>query len=41
LQDQAEQIAYHTQKGIDYLDKYGVFLKERGAIEEEYAAKLR
>lgn len=41
LQDQADQIAYHTQKGIDYLDKYGVFLKERAAIEEEYASKLR
>uniref|UniRef100_A0A914WB54 FCH domain-containing protein n=1 Tax=Plectus sambesii TaxID=2011161 RepID=A0A914WB54_9BILA len=39
--DQAEQIAYHTQKGIDYLDKYGAFLKERAAIEDEYAAKLR
>lgn len=41
LQDQAEQIAYHTQKGIDYLEKYGGFLKERAAIEEEYAGKLR
>ena len=41
FQDQADGIAYHTQKGIDYLDKYGAFLKDRAAIEDEYATKLR
>jgi hypothetical protein len=39
--DQYETIALHTQKGVDFLEKYGDFISERCAIEMEYAAKLR
>ncbi|XP_053601188.1 formin-binding protein 1-like isoform X2 [Plodia interpunctella] len=41
LWDQYENLAAHTHKGIDFLDKYGNFVKERCAIELEYAGKLR
>lgn len=40
-QDQYENISYHTNRGIEFLDKYGSFIKERCAIEIEYASKLR
>ncbi|CAH1643578.1 unnamed protein product [Spodoptera littoralis] len=39
--DQYDNLAAHTHKGIDFLDKYGNFVKERCAIELEYAGKLR
>jgi hypothetical protein len=41
LQDQFDNIGSHTQKGIDFADKYREFLKERCAIESDYAAKLK
>jgi hypothetical protein len=41
LWDQTDSVAAHTQKGIDFFEKYGNFVKERALIEEEYAAKLR
>ncbi|XP_052753604.1 formin-binding protein 1-like isoform X2 [Galleria mellonella] len=41
LWDQYENLAAHTHKGIEFLDKYGNFVKERCAIELEYAGKLR
>ncbi|VDN04828.1 unnamed protein product [Thelazia callipaeda] len=41
LWDQVDILASHTQKGIENLEKYGMFLKERAAIEDEYASKLR
>lgn len=41
LQDQYDNLAAHTHKGIEFLDKYGNFVKERCAIELEYAGKLR
>ncbi|KAM3966832.1 formin-binding protein 1-like Cip4 isoform 2-T2 [Aphomia sociella] len=41
LWDQYENLAAHTNKGIEFLDKYGNFVKERCAIELEYAGKLR
>lgn len=41
LWDQADAISAHTQKGIEHLEKYGLYLKERAAIEDDYAAKLR
>ena len=41
FQDQYDQIAAHTQKGIDFLDKYGHFVDARSKIEAEYASKLR
>lgn len=41
LWDQYENLSMHTQKGVDFLEKYGHFIKDRCAIEMEYAAKLR
>lgn len=41
LQDQYDRLAVHTQKGIEFLDRYGNFIKDRSAIENEYASKLR
>jgi len=41
LWDQYDQIAVHTQKGIDFLEKYGHFVDARTKIEQEYASKLR
>nr|XP_032530141.1 formin-binding protein 1-like isoform X2 [Danaus plexippus plexippus] len=41
LWDQYDNLATHTHKGIEFLDKYGNFVKERCAIELEYAGKLR
>ncbi|CAJ0583338.1 unnamed protein product, partial [Mesorhabditis spiculigera] len=41
LWDQAEAVSNHTQKGIEFLEKVGTYAKERAAIEDEYAAKLR
>ncbi len=41
MQDQYDQIAVHTQKGIDFLEKYGNFVDQRCKIEQEYATKLR
>lgn len=41
LWDQYDNLSIHTNKGIDILDKYGNFVRERLAIESEYAAKLR
>ncbi|CAG0887195.1 unnamed protein product [Darwinula stevensoni] len=39
--DQYENIAAHTQKGIEFLEKLGGFIRERCAVETDYAAKLR
>ncbi|KAG1666607.1 Formin-binding protein 1 [Nymphon striatum] len=39
--DQYDNIGTHTQKGLDFLEKYGHFIKDRCAIEMEYASKLR
>ncbi|CRK99047.1 CLUMA_CG012111, isoform B [Clunio marinus] len=39
--DQFPNVSAHTLKGIDFLDKYGNFVKDRCAIEIEYASKLR
>jgi len=41
LWDQYDSIAAHTQKGIDFLEKYGHFVDQRCKIEQEYASKLR
>lgn len=41
LWDQYENLGQHTLKGIEFLDKYNSFLKERCSIESEYAYKLR
>ncbi|XP_039230727.1 formin-binding protein 1-like isoform X2 [Drosophila yakuba] len=39
--DQNENLAIHTNRGIDALDKFANFLRDRVAIETEYAGKLR
>ncbi|XP_046986767.1 formin-binding protein 1-like isoform X4 [Schistocerca americana] len=41
LWDQYDNISLHTQKGIDFLEKYGHFIRDRCTIELEYAGKLR
>ncbi|XP_055528307.1 formin-binding protein 1-like isoform X15 [Wyeomyia smithii] len=41
LWDQYDNLATHTQKGIDFLERYGSFIRDRSAIEIEYAGKLR
>ena len=41
MQDQYDNIAVHTQKGIEFLERYGNFIRDRCTIELEYAGKLR
>ncbi|XP_026467891.1 formin-binding protein 1-like isoform X4 [Ctenocephalides felis] len=41
LWDQYDNLSAHTLKGIDFLERYGHFLRDRCAIENEYAGKLR
>lgn len=41
FQDQYDNLSSHTLRGIEFLDKYGQFIKERTSIEIEYASKLR
>ncbi|CAH0553264.1 unnamed protein product [Brassicogethes aeneus] len=41
LWDQYDNLSLHTMKGIDFLEKYGNFVKDRAIIECEYASKLR
>nr|CAD2143180.1 unnamed protein product [Meloidogyne enterolobii] len=39
--DKTTLVSKHTAKGIDFLDSFGLFIKERAQIEEEYANKLK
>ncbi|XP_066153190.1 formin-binding protein 1-like isoform X3 [Euwallacea fornicatus] len=41
LWDQYDNLSIHTLKGIDFLEKYGHFVRDRATIESEYAYKLR
>ncbi|XP_045460444.1 formin-binding protein 1-like isoform X2 [Harmonia axyridis] len=41
LWDQYDNLALHTLKGIDFLERYGHFVKDRATIEFDYAFKLR
>ncbi|XP_052657503.1 formin-binding protein 1-like isoform X4 [Harpia harpyja] len=41
LQDQFDNLDKHTQWGIDFLEKYAKFVKERIEIEQNYAKQLR
>ncbi|XP_050303808.1 formin-binding protein 1-like isoform X3 [Anthonomus grandis grandis] len=41
LWDQYDNLSIHTLKGIEFLEKYGHFVKDRATIESEYAYKLR
>lgn len=40
-QDQFEVLERHTQWGLDLLDKYVKFVKERAEVEQAYAKQLR
>lgn len=40
-QDQFEVIERHTQWGLDLLDRYVKFVKERTEVEQAYAKQLR
>ncbi|XP_014667768.1 PREDICTED: formin-binding protein 1-like [Priapulus caudatus] len=41
LWDQYDNISLHTHKGIDFMEKYGHFQRDRCSIELDYASKLR
>ncbi|XP_025113522.1 formin-binding protein 1-like isoform X2 [Pomacea canaliculata] len=41
LWDQYDNVGVHTQKGIDFCEKFTHFLKERSAVELEYARNLK
>lgn len=41
LWDKAPVVSGHTSRGIDFLERYGNFIKERANIEEEYGAKIK
>jgi len=41
LQDQLDNVEAHTLKGIEFCVRYVSFVKDRCAIENEYAAKLK
>lgn len=40
-QDQFDNLEKHTQWGIEYLEKYTKFVKERSEIEINYAKQIR
>lgn len=40
-QDQYDHIDKHTQSGLDLLDRYIKFVKERTEVEQSYAKQLR
>lgn len=40
-QDQFDVIERHTQWGLDLLDRYVKFVKERTEVEQAYAKQLR
>ncbi|TNM88143.1 hypothetical protein fugu_006364 [Takifugu bimaculatus] len=41
VQDQFDSLDKHTQWGIDFLERYAKFVKERLEIEQNYAKQLR
>lgn len=41
FKDQFDNLDKHTQWGIDFLEKYAKFVKERIEIEQNYAKQLR
>ncbi len=41
VQDQYDNIAAHTHKGIEFLERYRSFVQDRCSIELDYASKLR
>jgi len=40
-QDQCDIIEKHTQSGLELVEKYVKFVKERTEIEQNYAKQLR
>ena len=40
-QDQFDSVSSHTLKGVEFLEKYGRFQKDRCDVENRYAADLR
>jgi len=40
-QDQYNSVSDHTQKGVDFCEKFAHFIKERCAVENDYANRLR
>lgn len=40
-QDQFDNLEKHTQWGIEYVEKYTKFVKERSEIETNYAKQIR
>ena len=41
FQDQYDCVGKHTDKGIDFLERYANFLKKRCEIETSYASELK
>ncbi|XP_013389246.1 formin-binding protein 1-like isoform X2 [Lingula anatina] len=41
MKDQYDNVASHTQKGIDFCERFGQFVKERCQIEVKYAGELK
>lgn len=41
LQDQFDNLEKHTQWGIEFVEKYTKFVKERSEIEVSYAKQIR
>ncbi|OQR75321.1 formin-binding protein 1-like [Tropilaelaps mercedesae] len=41
IRDQYDKISLHTQNGVQFLENFHAFIKERAVIETEYADKLR
>lgn len=41
LQDQFDNLEKHTQWGIEFVEKYSKFVKERSEIETNYAKQIR
>lgn len=41
LQDQFDNLEKHTQWGIEFVEKYTKFVKERSDIEISYAKQIR
>lgn len=41
FQDQFDNLEKHTSSGIDFLEKYTKFVRERADIELSYAKQIR
>ncbi|XP_003371093.1 formin-binding protein 1 [Trichinella spiralis] len=41
VMDQTNSISAHTLKGIEFLERYAAFIKDRCSVELQYASSLR